>query len=316
MGAAPRSRFETPLAAAAAPHSAQCRDVPHLEDCEQPVDLAAPKRLAAAFAAELRDCPAHHSPANLRRGGDWAVAKRLTGLRDMGIPFGSGGPVEGFVGGGEIGRAAGEGVWVEPVGGGQSVSDSRPLEAEVGIGWVERWPQCGSVANPRELLSCPRQEGSDKQGSGSGDACHRPHRRQAAHARSAIEAHHQCFRLIVPVVSGREGQERARGHPCGEGGVAGFAGTLLDRGGGRMIPAGFENSMGNAEAGTDRRDHARLFAAAFAKAVVDGRGLDAAGPRGGGKEQKGETVRPSGNGDAETRAAIDEWMQVGGEPLD
>ena len=84
------------------------------------------------------------------------------------------------------------------------------------------------------------------------------------------------------MVSGGYGGEMTFFRPVGEEGVAFFAGAGLKVGRRWVGPARGEGGVGDIQLRADGGDVRGVGGAAGAEAMVDGRGLDRAGPGGGG----------------------------------
>ena len=92
---------------------------------------------------------------------------------------------------------------------------------------------------------------------------------KAAHAGASREAHQQCFRLIVGVMSGDDRAKRTLFRPVTKQPIALTPSPFLDCGRGRIPPAHVQSRVSNAEARADFSDQ-RGFSSSFrAEAMVD-----------------------------------------------
>src|SRR3569623_384835 len=138
---------------------------------------------------------------------------------DGAAPFLIDGPVERFVGAGEVGGAGGNCAGVEPAGVGERLADADSFEAVVGVAWVGDGGEASLGADAFEVGPAPREEGAEKGrriaafAGMTRDARPRPHAGEAADAGAAVEAHQQGFGLVVCVVAGHDRVETALARP-------------------------------------------------------------------------------------------------------
>lgn len=301
-----RSGGEGPVITAGALDSGQGGGVALFESVEESRNFLATGR---CDRVEGGNCTSDQATAKLGREAGGIKGEAPLPKRYALVPEAIGGPGEGFLCFGQGDGASSESGGIDPVGFGEAGAETGAIVALVVIAWVADGVEVGSGHDRLQVGTTPAEERPDNV------AVNRTDPGEARDSGAAVQAHQQCFGLVVGMVGGSDPIEALPISPRLQQGITGGSGGGLEVAFDRLRRE--QDFVRHAETRANFRDEFGFGGAFGPQAMVDGGGVNLPGQRRVSEKQQREAVRTARDGDPEPYLeGAGERLEVAAEAVD